>query len=440
MEELPGSRDVFGQLPRLKGYTHLALCFPYPDTKPREIAVESLQEACQRLTIALPWLAGRVVNLGAGTGCSGIFTICLCTETEAILKVQDRSDVCPSYDDIRTNGTSDMLDCSLLSAETTLPDSYEDESAPVLTLTATWVKNGIILDCAAQHNIFDMGGIDQFFRLLATSLQNGDLPQPAIEINNRDRRSIFPPLGQDEIKYDHTAMRCPSALNKPLRLPLPPGPRPAFHHFRFSATNLGLIARNCNTPSMDDALSAFVWKRLSAVRLHLYNKPDAVTGFSRAVDCRRTLGVPAEYMGQLAVKTFSTMTLRNIEGSSLDIVAAHLRKDLQKIRDQNFLRSLATLIDSESDKSTFNFVQDFNPETWINASSWVGVNAYALEFGLLGKPAVVRRPTSKPVQSLLYFLPQTQQGDIDVLLCLTDEEIVMLKKDEEWSKYARYIG
>jgi hypothetical protein len=285
-----------------------------------------------------------------------------------------------------------------------------------------------------------MGGIDQFLRLLATSLQSGDLPQTAIEINNRDRRSIFPLLGQDEIKYDHTAMRCPSALDKPLRPPPPPGPRPAFQHFRFSATSLGSIAELCNTPSIDDALSAFVWKRLSVVRLHLYDKPDAVTGFSRAVDCRRNLSVPAQYMGQLAAKTFSTITLRQIEGSSLETVAAHLRKDLQKIRDQNFLRSLATLIDSEPDKSTFNFVQGFNPDTWINASSWAGVNAYTLEFGLLGKPAVIRRPTSKPVQSLLYFLPQMEQGDIDVLLCLKDEEIVMLKKDEEWSKYALYIG
>ncbi|KAJ5825227.1 hypothetical protein N7474_002365 [Penicillium riverlandense] len=441
MQELPGSRDVFGQLPRLKGYTHLALCFHYPDIKPRETVVESLQKACQRLTTALPWLAGRVVNRGTGAGCSGVFAICSCTKAEGILKVQDRSDVCPSYDDIiRSNGSSDMLDCSLLSAETTLPDSYEDESAPVLTLTGTWIKNGIILDCAAQHNMCDMGGIDQFLQLLATSLQNGELPQPAIEINNRDRRSIFPLLGQDEIQYDHSAMRCPSALNRPLRPPPPPGPRPAFQHFPFSATSLRSIAEMCNTPSIDDALSAFVWKRLSAVRLHLYNSPDAITGFSRAVDCRRILSVPAQYMGQLAVKTFSTMTLRQIEESSLETVAAHLRKDLQRIRDQNFLRSLATLIDSEPDKSTFNFVQGFNPDTWINASSWAGVNAYTLEFGLLGKPAVIRRPTSKPVQSLLYFLPQTEQGDIDVLLCLKYEETVRLKKDEEWSKYTLYIG
>lgn len=73
---------------------------------------------------------------------------------------------------------------------------------------------------------------------------------------------------------------------------------------------------------MDDALSAFVWKRLSAVRLHVYNNPDTVTWFSRAVDCRCALSVPAQYMGQLAVKTFSAMTLRKIEESSLETVAA----------------------------------------------------------------------------------------------------------------------
>lgn len=140
------------------------------------------------------------------------------------------------------------------------------------------------------------------------------------------------------------------------------------------------------------------------------------------------------------MKTFSRMTFQEIEAASLEEVAAQLRRDIQRIRDRDFLRSLSTTIAGESDKSTFSFVSGFDPDTWINASSWAGAAVHKLEYGILGKPAFVRRPQSKPVQGLLYFLPETGDGDIDVLLCLRDDEIRVLREDVEWCQYAEYIG
>ncbi|KAJ5092598.1 hypothetical protein NUU61_007468 [Penicillium alfredii] len=444
METLPDMQDVFGQLPRMKGYTHLVLCFAHPPSISRETIVQALEAAARRLTATFPWLAGKVINTGVGPGCTGAFIVEPCYQTENILRFQDRADDCPSYEDIvRMNGASDLLDGSLLSAETSLPDSYTETDtspAPALTLTVSWIRNGLLLNCAAQHNVLDMGGIDQIFGLLATALQGREFGKTAIEINNCDRLTVFPLLGPEEPKCDHGQMRRPSSLNPSLRSPPPPGPQPAFHHFRFSAAHLADLTNLSATPSTDDALSAFVWKRLSAVRFSLGQLPDAVAGFSRAVDCRRTLGVPAEYMGVLVVKIFSTMTFKELDNTHLAAVAAHLRRDVQRIRDRYFLRSLATLIAEEPDKSTFNFVPGFRPDTWINASSWASVGAYGLEFGVLGKPAVVRRPRSKPVQSLLYFLPRLECGDINVLLCLKETEIQGLRSDAEWAHYAEYIG
>lgn len=437
-------QDIFGQLPRMKGYTHLALCFPHPEGLKQEATVAFLEAATRRITSALPWIGGSVINQGAGTGCSGLFTVVPCTRTEAVFRIQDRSDVCPSYEEIlQAREASDLLDVAILSAESSLPDSYTDSScnpAPVLTLTASWIKGGIVLDCAAQHNILDMGGIDQLLKLLATALQGQAFDQYAIDINTRDRLSLFPLLAADEANIDHSQMQCPSSLDKPLRPPPPPGPIASFHHFRFKATSLSQLQSLAETPSLDDALSAFVWKRLSAVRMSQAHTPDAVTGFSRALDCRRTLGIPVEYMGVVAVKAYSTMRFDELGSSSLAIVAARLRKDVRTIRDRTFLRSLATLIAEEPDKSTINFVKGFNPDTWVNASSWAGVGAYGLDFGPLGKPAIIRRPKSKPVQGLLYFLPRLEQGDMDVLLCLKENEIQGLRSDPEWSRYGEYIG
>ncbi|KAI9743965.1 MAG: hypothetical protein M1818_002699 [Claussenomyces sp. TS43310] len=450
MDIIPGTQDVLGQLPRLKGYTHLLLCFPADDLS-REATTEALSKASHRLTVAFPWLAGQVVHQGVDRGCSGTFTVACYPQGEApasILRVQDQVDVCPPYENlISTRGPSDLLDGALLSTETSLPESYvESAPAPVLTFTASWIQDGVLLDCAAHHNMMDMGGIDQVLRLLAIALKGEDFPRTAIDVSNCDRLTVLPLLGPDEVRRDHSHFRCPSRLGMSLR-PLPSGPPPSYHYFRFTAANLAQLRALCapNDPaihptSTDDALSAFIWKRLSAHRLNQGQLPTSTTLFSRAVDCRRSLGVPKEYMGNMAMKTFSKMTFYSIDISPLSAIAIQLRQDVQKVRDTHQLRSLATLIAEEPDKTTINVVPDFNPDTDINASSWVGVDAYHLEFGLLGKPTLIRRPKSKPVMGLLFFLPRTRGGDIDALLCLRDEEMQGLRSDREWSRYAEYIG
>lgn len=444
MEILPGMQDVWGQLPRMKGYTHLAICFPHPESISRETIETALQAATRRITNTFPWIGGAVAHVNINPGSTGNFTVAKSSATEDILRIQDRSGVCPPFDDIvRAKAASSQLAGHLLSAEPSLPDSYtetETNPAPVLTLTVSWVHGGLILDCAAQHNILDMGGIDQFFRLLATALRGQEFDAATIEANHRDRSHIFPLLSPDEAKCDHSPMRCPSSLNPTPRPPPPPGPLPAFHYFRFSDASLVRLRAAAETPSTDDALSAFIWKRLSTVRLRSGQRLDAVTGFSRAVDCRRTLGVPTEYMGVVVVKTFSKMTFEEMNQSTLAGLAVCLREDVKRVRDRHFLRSLASLIAEEPDKSTINFVLGFNLDTWINASSWAGATTYSLDFGLLGKPVFVRRPTSKPVQGLLYFLPRLEQGHIDVLLCLKDSEIQGLISDSEWARFAEHIG
>ncbi|KAK6079280.1 trichothecene 3-O-acetyltransferase [Seiridium cupressi] len=443
-ETFPGTRDILGQLPRLKGYTHLALCFAHPEGLSRGDTVAALEKATCKITAALPWLGGAVVHRGEDAGNSGNFLVARCPDTETILKIQDRSDVLSAYEDISLlKVPGDVLDVTLLSAETSLPDSYpesETNPAPVLTLTGSWIRDGLILDCAAQHNMLDMNGIDQFLRLLANTLLGQELDEAIIAANMYDRMGLFSFSDTSVSQHDISHLRCSSSLGKPMRPPAPPGWLPFFYIFRFKSTQLGLLRKTAGTPSIDDALSAFVWKRLSAIRMGMGERPDAVTGFSRAVDCRRPLNIPPEYMGNLAVKTYTTMASDELNRSSLADVVAQLRRDLREIRDPGLLRRLLAAIAEEPDKSTFSFVKGYKPDTWVNASSWAGVHAYSLKFGVLGKPSVIRRPTSKPVQSLLYFFPRTEEGDIDVQLCLVDREIQGLRADPEWRQYAEYVG
>lgn len=64
MDETERYRDVLGQLPFLKSYTRLLLCFPIPDDKDRELIVSSLEDGIIKMKSSLPWLGYRVMNDG----------------------------------------------------------------------------------------------------------------------------------------------------------------------------------------------------------------------------------------------------------------------------------------------------------------------------------------------------------------------------------------
>ncbi|KAJ5122961.1 hypothetical protein N7448_009058 [Penicillium atrosanguineum] len=142
--------------------------------------------------------------------------------------------------------------------------------------------------------MLDMGEIDQFFQLLGTALRGQEFDETIVEVNTRNRLDIFPLLSLDVPKCDISHLRCATSLGKPARPTPQPDPLPAFHHFRFTATQLSQLTDLAETPSVDDALSAFIWKRLSAVQMKLGQKPDTITGFPRTLDCRRALEAPIE--------------------------------------------------------------------------------------------------------------------------------------------------
>jgi len=45
-----------------------------------------------------------------------------------------------------------------------------------------------------------------------------------------------------------------------------------------------------------------------------------------------------------------------------------------------------------------------------------------------------------PVESLLYLMPRRPDGEISAARCLRDEDMALLRADEEFAKYGSYIG
>ena len=449
--------DVVGQLPFLKTYSHLLLAFRLQDDEAaRKEAIERLQSAALKLTKAFPWLAAKIVNKGSGPDQSGTFELEPCAfwvSPNSILRVTDSSNLCPSYDDIvKARGPVTMLDGSILAPRKAFPESYQEteaDPAPVLALQANIIKGGLLLDCAAQHNFIDMSGIEQCYKLLAAAMNDDPFSPDAIAQGNVDRRNLITLLHPDEVMKDHSQFKRPPLSDLPAQ-PLEPDSPFSWRYFRFSASRLSQLkalaisSGGCDLSvpyvSTNDVLTAFCWQRVISVRLRRRQTPHALAKFLRAVDARKTMGVSQNYMGDLVTIATSRVTFQELANMSLLAVASLLRKDLSAVNTRDYVRSFATFIANTSDKSTIVYGGKFNPDTDIGSSSWAHIQLYRVKFGLLGKPTLVRRPNFGPLRSDIYFMPQTEFGDIDALLCFNEEDMKGLEADVKWNEYADYIG
>ncbi|KAI1396508.1 transferase family-domain-containing protein [Hypoxylon fuscum] len=456
MNDFSHLKDVVGQLPFLKTYTHLLLAFPIDDESSRNEVIERLQSATLKLTEAFPWLAAKVVNKGSSIGISGAFELEPCplwSPPNTILRQRDCSKVCPSFAElIAARGPAAMLDGSILAPRTAFPESYqetEEDPAPVIAFQVNLIQGGLLLDCAAQHNLIDMTGIEQCFNLLAAGMNELPFSSDDIAQGNLDRRNLVPLLRPDEPMSDHSQFKRRPLSESPPPLLEPNSPF-TWRYFRFSAAKLSELkslatsSENCDVSvpyiSTNDALAAFCWQRVISTRLRRRQTPYAIAKILRAVDARKVLGIPRGYMGDLVTIATSMISFQELADASLPTVASLLRKDLNSVNTRDYVRSFATFISQTSDKSTIAYGGKWNTDTDIGSSSWTQVQLSRVNFGPLGKPALVRRPTFGPLRSNIYFMPQTDSGDIDALLCFNEDDFGGLMADARWNSFADYIG
>lgn len=339
-----------------------------------------------------------------------------------------------------------MLNGDIVAPRNAFPLSYqesESDPAPSLLVQASFLTGGVLLDFAAQHNMSDGGGVLQMIHLLSLALQGKEFPAAAIEHANRDRRTVIPLLKPNEPMRDHSHLIRPPP---PAIRPTPPSPF-TWCIFQFPGAKLAALKDEASRPeyltvpfiSRDDALCAFLWQRIASVRLQRRQTPDDRCKFTRAVDIRRTIGCPSEYMGVMVCNASSWSTFQEVTTSSLGAVASTLRKSLNEI-DEYTVRSFATFVSKQQDRSNIAYAGQFNPDTDLGTSSMAAVPLYSARFGPLGQPGLVRRPTFTPLMSTIYAMPQTVTGDVDVLVCLSGQDIAALRADPEWTANVEYVG
>ncbi|KAL3446704.1 hypothetical protein BJX65DRAFT_308615 [Aspergillus insuetus] len=466
-------QDILGQLPLLKSYTHILLCFSLPDSH-RESALASLRSATKRLIAAFPFLAGHVVHRGITPGNSGSFTVEYDADNlpdHSIFTVKDISSLMPAYSTFfAAQAPPSMLPGNIVAGpRPAFPNSYsDDEPAPVLEIQASLVQGGLLLDIAAQHNIVDATGIFYIANVLSRLMDDkstNSIPQADLVLGNCDRRALIPLLPDNE------------TLPGDLDLEMYTGPHPPlinpeilsefrWYLLHFTPEAISSINAEANsTPqefvegitsvSVNDALTAFTWQCLTRARCALgpdfstqptatsneESSGEATTQLTRAADLRRAMSLTPAYMGHMVRTSNTRLPIRAVTSSSLSYISSRLRSTLLRDTTPHAVKSYATLLSRTEDKSRILYAGGYNPLRDFSCSSVAHVAIPS--FGdALGEVEFVRRPTSGVLPGGMYVGPAvgerggpgggTGHRGVDAAVCWRVAEMEWLKQDDGW--------
>ncbi|KAJ5623354.1 hypothetical protein N7490_011959 [Penicillium lividum] len=445
--------DVLGQQPGLyKLYTQICCIYPVSDTSVHSTIIGTLRRGLDRLAEAFPWLAGEVINEGFSTNNSGVYRMIHSQTIPLVVKDLRKDASAPTMSALRENNfPMTMLDEGLIASCLTIniPGNkvgLAAESAPIFAVQANFITDGLMLTIVGQHNVMDMTGQDSVINLMSKACHDIPFTEEEVFVGNMDRSRTIPLL-DDDYTPGH---ELDELMIKPRESTEPAFPVNAtWAYVTFSPTalqTLKSLATSMSLPSefvsTDDTVCAFIWQCVSRARIPRLT-PSTKSTFARAVDVRQRLGVPTSYPGMLQSMTYNSNTLQDLAEQPIGAIASELRSQLDpKVRDLVYnVRALATYLTRSPDKTTVSFTASVDIPTGIALSSWARIKCYDLDFNLgLGLPESVRRPAFIPVESLIYIMPKSPQGEMAVAICLRDEDWKQLRADEDFVIYTTYIG
>ncbi|EJT82085.1 trichothecene 3-O-acetyltransferase [Gaeumannomyces tritici R3-111a-1] len=478
-DDLDVALDILGQQPLLQIYTQFTLVFAVPDESRHEQIVQALSDGLGRAAASFPWIAGQVVNEGAGEGSTGVFKIKkLAPAPLLVVKDLRRDDEVSSMKDFADAGfPMKMLDEKLLAYRMTLPGNI-DGPREVLSVQADFIRGGLLLTFTAAHNTVDAVGQAEMMVLISKACRGDNFTADELKIGNMRRDNLVPLLDESYKPGPELADQVLGLGGAPPPPPAAPGPGPApvcsWVYFDFTAESLAEIKTMASgtipagSPvrfvSTDDALSAFVWKSVARARLPRLLSEAASTDalevkLTRAIDVRPHLDLPPTYPGLMQTLNYHRHDLRRLAEAPLGVLAADLRApllppsprassssadDAQPAWDlARLARAIMTYVAQTPDLSGVSFTATVDPASDLMLSSWakLGPALYGLDFGLgLGMPVAVRRPRFNPFEGLAYLMPRAPDGGIALAVSLRDEDLERLRADVDFAKFAVFVG
>ncbi|MBA7493059.1 hypothetical protein ES702_03614 [subsurface metagenome] len=441
-------------------YTQLCFCYDVPHGRMHEQILERLHQGLKHLTSFVPWVAGQVVED------EGVFSV---APLDNVPRLTSRDftteNSMPTMQQLKdAKFPFNMLDEKLICPRNTLSDGPNQDDThpyPVLLLQANFVRGGMLLTILTCHSVMDIVGQVQIIKLLSKAC-NGEAPTD-VEIAdcNMDRQHLIPVLDDKEREAGKDLVIARPVL--PVTSPsspqsVPTAPKLRWAYFQFSDDALRTLKSLATSTlpesvpfvSTDDCICALLWQSLARVCLARLDSA-AHLHFSRQADVRKYMNVPATYPGNMVASVNTALTLTELTTESLGTLAFKMRALLVPEVLVYTLRDGAIV---PEDRRTQEKQEAWNQEqkqyrdnkriyreNTIIMSSWTKADCNDVNFNLgLGKPVAVRRPMFTPYEGVVYLLPKGRDGEILAGWCLCEEDIDGLRKDEEFCKWAEYIG
>jgi trichothecene 3-O-acetyltransferase len=430
--------DLMGQFPILDAYTQLCFGFELPLDVDRDSVVSALQTGLDRLIKQIAWLGWQMGQK------SGVRTAVPWPEDVAreLLHVKYCDDtILPMAQLLAAGVPIGKLDGKVLTPWPALPQPHGlTGPVPVITLQANFVQGGLILNLSSHHTMMDGTANFQVLKLLATVLGGDEIPAADLQQANRDRTHLIDLIPRSEPLKDHSHLRRPPGY----QFVFPASP-PTWCYFKMPVTSLSKLAKTAHDPSRpvteDDVLHAFYWQRLCAVRLARGISADMVSKISRAIDGRMALGIPASYMGAHVYTAITRLPLGQVASLTLPQTAQVLRREFSQANTAWAIRSFATFIAREPDRSVLMYNGTHNGNTDVGATSSLNTNqTLPPSWGpLLGPCRFFRRSIGAPIPGA-FVVQSAEGGAIPIAVCLPQDDLEALKKDSLWGQYTRCIG
>jgi len=448
-------QDVVSQFPFLNGYSHVAFIFQPDVDISKDTIISNLRDGLMKLTDQIPWLAGQVLYTPGPSGSSGLYTLAPWPSNgpkNDMVRIKDCEELMPPLAHILRAGTPiSVLDGNILTPFPSLPMSHGLEPPlPVLVFQINFLRGGIILNMTTHHMAVDATGIVQIMRHLSTILRGQYLSESDVEQANRDRRRVVPLIPRGEPVKDHSYLRAP-----PGHKTAPPSSPPKWCVFKLPVSALPTLEKLASSQktqqprlSENDILSAFCWQRITAVRLERGFSPETSTKMTRTIDGRAAVGVPITYMGHLTYFSTSQLPMNQVASLPLSAIAQTLRRDLSAANTTWAIRSYATFLAREPDKSRLVYAGLRNLDTDLGTTAFSASQSTRQEddsamphnFGsVLGRLMFTRRPNCTPLPGGITVCP-VEGGAIPLILCMPEADLEGLKKDPQWKRFVRYVG
>lgn len=459
-DEYAGSRQspqnygiqIMGQNAGLYTYGQILLTFPLSPEVSQAETLRDLNAAAAELYQRIPRLSGAVILAEDHKHRWDKFTIVPFEPHRGPTPVRSRdcTGTYPSYEQLATaHFPCSMIPDDVVNGLKSAPMNYvgTPDPIPVLVITANFISGGLMLAFSLQHNAGDATGFGIVIEHFATLLRGEPLSPTMIAAANSEHASTIPllhPGEQSTLSGAASASRDTLAKKREAGTA---GYRANWVCFHLAAAKLAELKVAATPPKPDwistnDALTAFIWRRLTAVR-SARAASEALTVCLRAVNTRAKFEsqLPEGFLGCVVRIVQTVLPVQKVLDQPLASTAVMLRSTATRVTDHD-LRSHATFWTEKPEESPVepSATAGVDQSLGVGMVSWADLKALRVRFGRLGLATFARRVGKVPLDGFCYPMPKTADGSTDLLVCLSDEDLMALRDDQEWARYAEYVG